>query len=88
MVSIVKIEVECDDEVFQVWSCTEEWQEYFSKCLSIPLNITQIDRPQKVEIETFSQLLEHWSVLTNLNSVLADTKALKALLLRQNPTEQ
>ena len=45
MVHVAKIGVE-DDEVFQVWGCTEERQEYFSNFLSIPLKITQIHRLQ------------------------------------------
>ena len=87
MVLVVKIGVE-DDEFFEVWGCAEERDEYFSNLLSIPMNITDIYRPQCVKRGTFPQLLEHWSERIHLNPLLAKTKAFKTLLLKQNPRKQ
>ena len=81
MVHVAKIGVE-DEKVFQVWSCADEWQEYLSNFLSIPFISTDIHIPQCVERWAFSQVLEYWPELINLDSVFADVEAFKTLLLR------
>ena len=58
MVPVVK-EVGVEDaKLFQVLGLLDEWQEFFSKRLNIPLNITHIHILQCVERGTFPQLLE------------------------------
>ena len=68
MIPVAKIGVE-EDKVFQVWGCTEEWQEYLGNFLSIPLNITHIYKSQCVERGTFSQLLEYRPYITHLHLI-------------------